>query len=310
MMLQTGEFKESEKYYFFPNVVTVDRPPNAWKHLRKSGYQFGWVMECTDGHLSPYFVQLLLLRLMFGSTIIKRLSSAPMDIHSMSTVWKSGIFWSNEEGVDTIVDVIDNSKVLVLMHCCDSLKDRLYCINHRSSLLNAIRGIKQEICSAVDTKEFFIEPNYIDHPIKPDYNQVLAAMEDVIKSISNECNYVYSNCHHKVDIRDIVFFDPYVHLCSTLSSALHNAELSEQAPSPEFLTALSNHLCTYFDLFIELIRPSPALLADIHELRSPFKKFMELLKIWLHRIGNTFKCLKDQLDKLTVFQIDAKLPGM
>ena len=309
MLLSIEKFDESEKYYFFPNVVRVERPPKEWKHLGKPGYQFGWIMECNNGHLSAYFVHLLLLRLMFGSTKIKCLSPAPFDIHTMSTVWKSGILWSNEDGIDTIVDVIDQSKVLVLMHCHDNLRDKIFCLKHRSNLLNAIRDIKQETCPAVSTTEFLFEPKYIDHPIKPDYKQVLISVNEVIKSVSNQHSYVHTDCLHRVDPNDVLFFDPYIHLCSTLVAALCNPELSQEEPSQEFLNALSNHLHSFYELFVKLIKPSPMLLADIVQQQSLPRKFVGLLEIWLNRIGKTFKSLKDQFDGLTVFRVDSKLPG-
>ena len=268
-------------------------------------------MECTDDPVSPYFIQLLLLRLMFGSTKILPYTRPPFDIHTMSTVWKSGIMWSNSKGIDTIVDVVDQSKVLVLMHCRDTLKDKVICLKHRSSLLNCIRSVKQETCPAVETKEFFIEPEYIHHPLKSTYTEVLIFTEDVITTTSPEDHYICSACGHNVDINDVLFFDPYINLCTNLTSALCNPDTSEHAPSSEFLLALSHHFDGHYDLFVQLIKPSPTLLNDISKLQSPTERFVELFKLWLKRTGHTFKSLKELFDDISAFQISsALLPGM
>ena len=311
-MLNFGELDDLDKYYFFPNVVKVERPEKEWTHLMKPDtecYHFGWIMECTNGRFSADFVQLLLLRLMFGSTKIQRLAYAPLDLHTMSTVWKSGIVWSNEEGTDTLVDVIEHSKVPVRMQCKRSLKEKVFCLQHRSSLLNVIRLIKQETSCAVQTNELFIEPQYIHHPLKADYNQLLVAMDEVLKSVSKNLDYVISNCRHRVGIREILLFDPFVDLCNTLSHSIQSAELSQQTPSSEFITALANHLHLHFELFTVVISPSPAILNEIKQQESSTERFKMLLKTALKRYGNNFDSLKKMFNRMTIFQVDSESLG-
>lgn len=313
-LLAIRKLDEQDKYYFFPNVIKVERPEKKWTHLMKSDtdyYQFGWIMECTNGHFSADFVQLLLLRLMFGSTKIQHLAQAPLDLHTMSTVWKSGILWSNKQGIDTLVDVIEHSRVLVLMKCNRNLKDHVFCLQHRSSLLKAIRLIKQETSCAVQIKEFFVEPQYIHvcYPLKADYHHLLITMDEVLESVSKNFDYVISNGQHRVCIGEILFFDPFVHLCNTLSHSIQSAELSQQQPSQDFVLALANHLHSYFDLFVAVITPSPTLLDEIKQQQSSITKFEKLLQIALKRYGNNFESLKKMFNGMTVFQIELDSPG-
>ena len=300
-------FSEYERYYFFPSFVRIERPQKEWTHLDRPGYQFGWIMECTSGHFSPSFVQILLLRILFGSTHIRHLPQAPLDIHSMSTVWKSGILWSNTKGIDTVVDVIENSKLLVLIHC--NLKDMVHCLHHRSTLLQAIRCIKEEICSAVVTGEFFITPKYIHHPLKLDNaNHILISLDDIITSVSEGHDYVYSASNDKVSLGDLLLFDPYIHLCESLSATIYSQANSDEEPSDNFLMALSCHLCEHFDLFLRIIRPAPVALEEIDQLPLT-EKFRRLFKLWLRRIGRTFKSIHNEFYRITVFKTDSRPPG-
>ena len=302
-------FSEYERYYFFPSFVKIERPQKEWTHLDRSGYQIGWIMKCTTGmHFSPSFVQILLLRLMFGSTQIKRLPQAPLDIHSVSTVWKSGILWSNTKGIDTVVDVIENSKLLVLIHC--KLKDTVHCLHHRSTLLQAIRCIKEEICPAVVTEEFFITPKYIHHPLKLDNaDRILISLDDIITSVSEGHDYVYSASNDKVSLGDLLLFDPYIHLCDSLSAKIFSLANSNEEPNDKFLMALSCHLCEHFDLFLKIIRPAPIALEGIDQLRLT-EKFRRLFKLWLRRIGRTFESIHNEFCRITIFKTDTRPPGI
>ena len=307
-MLNEKILKKNERYFFFPNVIRLERPPTEWTMLvgRSRGeiYQFGWIMKCTDGHFSPSFIQVLLLRLMFGSTDIKLYD---LNIHSMSTIWKSGIMWSNTKGINTVVDVIENSTLLVLIQCNvrpqSRIKFLMHCLQHRSSLLRAIRTIKCELCPAVETEEFFIIPKYIHHPLKSTYPEVLIPLSDVLKSITNGDEYIYSSScdHDQVELKAILVFDPYSNLCNSLSKTISNPDNAHK-PRDEHLIALANHLSNYYDEFVEIISPSPTALVEVARMQSPVEKFQGLFERWLNRIGYNFEAIKKEFDKVSLFQ--------
>lgn len=304
-LLSLELFSKSERYYFFPSAVKVERPLDGWKD--KHGYQFGWILEATKGHFSPSFTQILLLRLIFDPTMIECVLDTPLDIHSISTIWKSGVLWSNSKGVDTIVDVIDQNKLLVLMHCSNDFRDKLVSLNHRSSLLKLIRGIKQEICPTVDTSEFFINPEQIEHPLPLDYGKHLTSAEEFSKTISRGDRYLCTQKGDKVKVTDFLFFDPYIYLCSTLSKLIKNPENSHKTVDKNTLSRFANHLYSFFELFVELIGLPQFLMDKINQLPCSTEKFCKLFELWFQRIGTTFEVLKKQLDSMSV--IDPKVHG-
>ena len=56
---------DNDKYFFFPHLVSLDRPTGKWNEDSDTAYKFGWVLQCIGG-FSPHFIQALLLRLAFG----------------------------------------------------------------------------------------------------------------------------------------------------------------------------------------------------------------------------------------------------
>ena len=88
-ILAQNYISPSEHYYFFPEHVTEEYPDKLklWDPCKP--LKFCWVLRCKDDEFfSPKFVQLLLLRLLFGLTRVEKIASK---------IWKSGLFWYNSE---------------------------------------------------------------------------------------------------------------------------------------------------------------------------------------------------------------------
>ena len=296
-MFRMKEAKSLDKHYFFPHAVRVERPPDVWQH--NNGYQFGWIMEC-DRSCSyiPSFVQIVLLRLIFTQTIIMGLD---ISFHSRSTIWKSGLTWLNTKAISTLVDVIDHSKVVVLVHCKDAVKDKVNCLLHRSELLKIIRRIKNDICPAVEVKEFLMDPENLSIG-----SEVVVSFENIMTGISRGDENVFSSHGTLIDLDSLLFCDPYVKLCDAITSILHNVNYSRLIPDQDFLLALSDHLNDYFDIFVQLINPSRV---HLQQLSSHANKLLELFNLLLTRKQNTFQTLRNELESITVFDVKSKLPG-
>ena len=301
-MLKMEEAKVSDKHYFFPHAVRVERPPEVWEH--NDGYQFGWIMECNmRHHFNPYFVHILLLRLIFSQTEITKLD---ISLKSQSKIWKRGLTWLNCKGISTLVDVIDHSKVVVLIHCEDTVKDKVNCLQHRSELLKIIRSVRNEICPAVKVNEFLIDPDNIFYPLKSTYKEDLVSFEEIMKRISRKEDYARSSHGKPVKLDALLFCDPYSKLCVALSSMLHDVKCSHSKPDQKVLLALSDHLNDCFDIFVQLINPSRVYL---QQLPSHANKLLELFTLLLRRKPNIIQTLRNEFEKITVFDVQSKLPG-
>ena len=299
-ILRMGKVKSLDKHYFFPHAVSVERPPEVWEH--SDGYQFGWIMECsTSHHFNPNFVQILLLRLIFSQTECIKLDI--ISFQSRSTIWKSGLTWRNGKCISTLVDVIDHSKVVVLVHCKDTVKDKVNSLQHRSSLLKTIRCARNEVCPGVKVSEFLIDPQSICYPLK---STCMVSFEEITKRVSWREDCAYSSDGKPIEIDALLFCDPYTKLCVGLSSILYNVKFSRTKPNRKVLLALSGHLNDCFGIFVQLIDPAQVYLK---ELSPDANKLLELFNLLLNNETNTFQTLRNELENITVFDVESKLPG-
>ena len=114
---------QNECYYLFPGLITLTIPDNVWEtKLSESHFTYhcGWALQCTliEQFFSARLLHVLLLRLVFSFALAK--SSEETDetypaIQRKCTLWKNGIFWGNKFGVETIVEVLSNSKAIVVL---------------------------------------------------------------------------------------------------------------------------------------------------------------------------------------------------
>lgn len=184
----------NEKYYFFPHLVTTERVSPVWSNCESKSVEFGWILHCkeTDNHFTPRFVHILLLRLIFGETSTFAPIIPNKDVRSLSKIWKSGLLWLDEFGVECIVDVIDTfSKVIVFMRCEPESKSRLFEL--RASTMKLICKLSKEMCPAVLTEQFFVHPSGIEESLEiSEYS--LISMSSLCRAIVNRApNVVTSN---------------------------------------------------------------------------------------------------------------------
>ena len=108
--------ESSESYYFFPALVRVEHPTDVWQSSDPGQYQFGWCLQCSkEGHyLTPRFLHVLLLRLAFSFSLASDSShqdEASPVLRRRCAIWKNGIQWLDQDGVETIVEVSEQNKV-------------------------------------------------------------------------------------------------------------------------------------------------------------------------------------------------------
>ena len=165
-IVKKEEFSKTEKSFFFPTLVSLERPTDKWSTDTNFSYKCSWLIQCTiEGELfSPLFIQALLLRLAFSFTPKKigydtkdletyKCSSEsdkdsdvkPFVINRLCSVWNSGIYWQEESGVKTIVDVLHQRTLVLLMQCLDGCEIEL--VRRRSQIISMILNAKEEFCS-------------------------------------------------------------------------------------------------------------------------------------------------------------------
>ena len=70
-------FDPTERFLFFPNLVSIEVPSGVWESSPDFRYQCGWVLQCKPGQFfTPRFLQVLLLRLAFSYALAPDVATA------------------------------------------------------------------------------------------------------------------------------------------------------------------------------------------------------------------------------------------
>ena len=254
-ILAEKEFSESERYYFFPNLVSLERPNDIWSD--DFSYKCGWLIQCKrepDGEsFNPHFIQALLLRLAFSFTPKKIADdSKTLDtyedsseseleeesqikrvvIERLCSVWKNGIYWLEHCGVKTVVELINPSTLVLLMQCVQPGCE-IELIKRRSTIILMVLNARDEFCSKAELREYFLHPSIVTHPL-PNLKKIkkqLFSFQQVEKSITERNPCVINDQNELVHLKDLLYFEPYSDLCKDVkmvkfSSTSHNEQFS------------------------------------------------------------------------------------
>ena len=161
----------------------------------EESFQFGWSLQCIDQYqyFSPRFLQLLILRL-----ASKCISDSQYNLHDRKcTIWSTGIMWSSDYCVNTLVELVNDSKcVILLMSSHEEYKYNM--ISVRRAVITDILSIQQECSPSLQPKEFIIDPRQIRHyPIDNPMVLLLYDADDIASSVLNNKDGVISSTKHK-----------------------------------------------------------------------------------------------------------------
>ena len=180
-----------QSFLFFPALCSADKSEVQWVTPPDLSYSIGWLARCTDpcDYLSPRFHHVLMLRLVFKFTLsahppADQVSSGSPELSHFQrrcTVWKTGVHWLMEEGVECMVELVGaNREVVVLTR---STKDRAEnCAAVFNDIVSCVMEAKAEFCHSVRL-EFFL----LDSTSEADYHSAdnLFAMRDVERVLTS-----------------------------------------------------------------------------------------------------------------------------
>ena len=241
-IIKEEEFSKLETYYFFPDLVSLERPTDKWSKGKNSKFTYssGWLIQCKteDECFSPHFIQALLLRLAFSFTpkkeadgvndieIITDNSESEKEeeeddesqikevvMKRLCSVWKNGIYWMEASGVKTVVDVIDQNTLVLLMQC---LKDcEIDLLERRSSIISMVLSAKDEFCSKAELREYFIDPNFVTHPLTKsleDIKKSSFSIRQIEKSIKKKRLCVINEKGEVIMLEELLYYEPFSEL--------------------------------------------------------------------------------------------------
>ena len=152
---------------YFPALCTTERK----KSIVTPGdytYSIGWFAECQSKfHYFPArFLHVLLLRLAytFAHPIAPSESEGAVGLHSdvvksncRCTMWKNGLHWHMEEGVECVVELVSNNRALtVVTKSPEGEDEKSKCAEVLFQIIELTLKAKEEFCDAITLRQYLV----------------------------------------------------------------------------------------------------------------------------------------------------------
>ena len=325
MINSDQEILEDEKYYFFPSLVSTGKNIETCQTIIEKKYKFGWCLYCSGNiFFTSRFLQVLLLRLAFPlpSVDVNKENLLAVECRKCN-IWKNGIHWQNMDGVETIVEVVEqNTAVLLVMGCLEG--NQVKCIQQRSAIIQTILSVKDKYSSAVSAEESFLHPDeLVSYPLRQVQSLFTFPLEGLKVAINERKETLTNKISQRqemINIDMLLFFEPYT--CFTKELILKLIEESENGKQFEdsddnFLREcakvahpkldhlkkillLPEHDCEYS---MAVKEPSDQYSDD------PTHKCYHIFKTWQKFSPNpTYRELREVLDSFSIFRGRLPLP--
>ena len=319
--MTTGD-ESSESYYFFPALVRAEYPTDIWQSSDPSQYQCGWCLRCSkEGqYLTPRFLHVLLLRLAFSFALAPDRSqqdeASPM-LRQRCAVWKNGIQWLDQDGVETIVEVSEQNKLVLLLMSCPK-GGEMACVRLRSSLISKLLETKEEFCPRISTTELLIDPsNLSSYPLPSSSELTLYRMDDQVVKAVQECRQfaIDTTGRRRMKLVKGLHFEPYHGMHTRLINKLFDKDLVIQGVDDGFLHDLAANI--YPNLMKQVSEQTMLRMFNIpddrlyysyfeqfpNERKNPIMRCFRLLLTWKNcdTGGGTYQSLRTILDNYSIF---------
>ncbi len=214
----------SDQFYYFPGLVSIEKPQNVWNSLAEPVVQCGWILRVEDAtsFFTPRLIQILLLRVAFQNAFpVKswnRGFKCPCICRSCC-VWKNGIFWRNEVGTECLLEVAEQSQAVVLMFRSlkvnlqnNNLKKLLFV---RSSVIRTVLKCVEEICPFLNVLEYFCHPDQVQYPPKPCEEMALYSINNIAKAVCQRSEIVMCDnpSFDNLILSELLHFEPFMSCC-------------------------------------------------------------------------------------------------
>ena len=181
---------------FFPALLKgIQRSSMNW--FSKESYTSckGWYIECSReyDYFPPRFLHVLLLRLAFKFTLppCSTRKEKNLDISRRCVMWKSGIHWLMKTDVECVVEVVKQSRVIVMIKSerdCDADCTRTFL-----EIVGKVLEAKQEFCHSLIAKKYLIHPDDMSQVFIPSFKDLhLFDMKEVKEALKENQKAVLS----------------------------------------------------------------------------------------------------------------------
>ena len=238
----------TDSLLFFPCLLHAERPQALTSEVQCSTSQqvgFGWCLGCMDYEYQFFtsrFLHVLLLRLAYTFPLPSKGYSKGHNLYGLEqrcTVWTNGISWNNADGIRTVVEVIQQSRwvVVTMYHNKDIIRPVEYS-KHRSAVIRLVLDLQKELAPDLDTLECLISPSLLQQcPLEHLLESDLFTITDVASSIlyHNSSILSYKDGSNQLSTEKGLFFEPYHLLSPSSVCELMDSSKSDQPVSATLL---------------------------------------------------------------------------
>ena len=294
-----------EIFFFFPALVSEERPSGAGEAIDTPSYRCGWTLQCSRPHqfLTPQFLHVLLLRLAFSFALAHdsthEVLVSPV-LERRCFVWKNGICWLSRDGIETTVEETrQNSTYTVTVQCLSG--QELECTQYRSQVVKCMLDAKDELCPTVTVRESLVHPDCL--ATRDIDSQHTFSIAEVAEALAEDKPFVVSQPGGKmVRIDDLLYFEPYAYINIGWLFAEDNpnkviSEVKVSKTSHTKVDQLKQALgIDSAKLQVALARATP-FLRDHPEYQCKL-----VFQVWKENTQSpTYRALRSVLDKYSVF---------
>ena len=203
-------FNPTEKLYFFPGLVTIEVPSGVWKSNPNFVFHSGWALHCSNPgqFFTPRFLQVLLLRLAFNPDLASNVQTPNFpSLQRKCQVWKNGIFWGDDSGVETLVDVEKNKSVVVMLRCLNG--SEVECARIQSTVIDKVQQIIKTFCPKVTVSEHLL--HYSDckeYPHKPFSDLALVNADQIAAAVKKQKPSIVDEVGNVIPLSEILGIEP------------------------------------------------------------------------------------------------------
>ena len=296
-----------ECHFFFPNLVSDQRPDDVHSASSHSSYSFGWLLRCTgENFFTPRFLQILLVRLTCKFVLVPHNDNPTTLIASEGCrLWKNGISWLDTSYVEATVEVLDmNTAVIVVLRCKREIDSSvMQCVKLRSELIGEVLSIKGD---HVVTEEFLVHPKCLagqyPPPLEGDNLLPLSGVTKTMVSLKPSIVVDGAAGRHWLSLSELFLFEPFECFGVKILRDSFNALNGDKEASTLMFDAISNPAEKSWTYLATALNVDKFLVEElkIDATKSNITKCRVILERWSSG-GRCYSELIQQLSNYSVF---------
>ena len=235
---------KDEMYLFFPALITEDKPTSIFETTNG----FGWCLWCPEPEqfLSMRFLHTLLHLLAFTycprhpeKTVVNEYTEN-QKFHRVCRMWKSGIYWKEEENnIEVMVEVTDSNRRVTVLVSHSSLIESYHL---RASLIEQVLSHKNNLCRCT-SEQFIIAPGNIKDVMEKEQGKhVLYGLRSVARGVLVKGTATSTN-DENISIQLVVGEkEPYLCIAPLVTKALFT-DTNKDLPLPDHYVKHIEEVC-------------------------------------------------------------------